>query len=182
MTSLTQQMNTIQSYGTQVGSAVRQSQKLIEDNQFLLSADNGKMAKYVFWAAAGAGLVAGLAAVPALPVIGAIAVGVSAGVGVVGSALERIATEREQVRNEHAQFVSQARGFMKELQTAYSETKHALQEAHRQGTAVSADFAQYQAQREQQKLAQEQANAMSQDAPKPEQSQSTKSTSGFSLS
>jgi len=86
------------------------------------------------------------------------------------------------VRNEHAQFVSQARGFMKELQTAYNETKHALQESHRQGASVSADFAQYQTQREQQKLAQEQASAMSHDAPKPEQIQSTKSTSGFSLS
>jgi len=180
MTSLTQQMNNIQSYGTQVGSAVRQSQKLIEENQFLLSASNGKMAKYVFWAAAGAGVVAGLSAVPALPVIGAVAVGVSTGVGVIGSALDRMATERENIRHDHEQFVSQARVFMKELQTAYNETKHALQESHRQG-AMSTDYVQYQAQREQQLQSQVQAQSLESTSPKFESEPEVKRVSGPSL-
>lgn len=148
MSSLTEQMNTVQSYASQVGSAVRLSQKLIEDNKFFLSSDNGKMAKYIFWVAAGAGLVVGLLMVPSLPVFGAITVGASAGVGLVGSVLERIASAREQLRNEHAQFVSQARGFMKELQTAYKQIKHSLQEPHLQGNSIDAGFALYQAHHE----------------------------------
>lgn len=177
MSALTKQMNVIQDYGTKIGGAVRESQKIIEVNQFPLSANNGKLAKYAFWASASAGVLVGLAAVQAAPVIGAIAVGVSVGIGVIGSALDRIAQEREQIRREHAQFVSQARSFMKELQVAYNNTKHALQEEQRLGSPMSADFVQYQAQRQEQ--AQQMASAPQ--SPKTEHEPASTKSTGLSL-
>ncbi|MDU4254534.1 hypothetical protein [Pseudomonas sp.] len=181
MSALTVQMDKIQGYGSAVGSAVRESQKLIKDNEFLLSADNGKTAKYVFFAAAALGVVAGIAAVPAAPVIAAVAVGVSTGVGVIGSALERIATEREQIRREHSQFISHARSFMTELQVAYSEVKHAIQEENRNGFTTSSDYVQYQTQREEQKQAQQLAASADQQVTRNESVPETRQSSGPSL-
>lgn len=154
MSELAKQMGVIQGYGSEVNSAVRESKKAIEDNQFVLGAEGGKYAKFGLWAVAAVGVAVGLATVAAAPVLGVAAVGVGLAAGVSGSALGRVASEREQLRTAHERFVSQARTFMKDLQVAYTETKHAMQVEQRQGASYSADYVQYQAQRESQEQAQ----------------------------
>ncbi|MCF6783751.1 hypothetical protein [Stutzerimonas stutzeri] len=154
MGTLSNKVDALQGLGGKLNGALRESQKVIEENQFFLSSGNAKLAKYAFWAAAGAGVAAGVMLTPAAPAVAAIGMGVSVGVGVIGSALERIASEREYMRQEHQQFMVQAQDFMKVLQKAYVDVKQEMLEEQRTGRAYqNADFIQYQQERAEQKLA-----------------------------
>lgn len=158
MSALNNKIDVIQGLGGKLNGALRESQKVIEKNKFFLTSDNAKLAKYGFWAAAGAGLAVGVMLAPAAPAVAAIGFGVSVGVGVIGTALEKIASERQHLRQEHQQFMAQAKDFMKVLQKAYVDVKQEVQEEQRAGRAYqNADFIQYQQQREEQKLTQQQS-------------------------
>jgi Skp family chaperone for outer membrane proteins len=155
MSALSNKVDAIQGLGSKLNGALRESQKTVEANKFFLSSGNAKLAKYAFWAAAGAGLATGVMLAPAAPAVAAIGFGVSVGVGVIGSALEKIAGEREHLRQEHQQFMAQAKDFMKVLQKAYVDVKQEMQEEQRTGRAYqNADFVQYQQHRQEQQLSQ----------------------------
>ncbi len=157
MSTLSNKVDALQGLGGKLNGALRESQKVIAQNQFFLSSDNGKLAKYGFWAAAGAGLATGVMLAPAAPAVAAIGMGVSVGVGVIGSALERIASDREYMRQEHQQFMVQAQEIMKVLQKAYIDVKQEMLEEQRTGRVYqNADFIQYQQERAENKLAQHQ--------------------------
>ncbi|MBA1280297.1 hypothetical protein [Stutzerimonas stutzeri] len=159
MSTLNSKVDALQGLGSKLNGALRESQKTIQQNQFFLSSDNAKLAKIAFWLAGGAGLVAAVAIAPAAPVIGAIGMGVAAGVGVIGSSLERIASEREYMRQEHQQFIVQAQDLMKVLQKAYVDVKQEMQEEQRGQSYLNADYVQYQQQRSEQKLALQDTNS-----------------------
>lgn len=160
MSTLSNKANALQGMGGKLNSALRESQKAIQQNQFFLSSGNGKLAKYGFWAVAGAGIAAGITSFATAPVVASIGIGVSAGVGAIGGALERIAVEREYMRQEHQQFLVQAQDLMKGLQKAFADVKQQMQEEQRMGRPYqNADYIQYQQERNEQKLAQQQAVA-----------------------
>lgn len=181
MSALNSKIDAIQGLGGKLSGALRESQKTIDQNKFFLNSDNAKLAKYGFWAAAGAGLATGVMLAPAAPAVAAIGFGVSVGVGVIGTALEKIANERQHLRQEHQQFMTQAKEFMKVLQKAYVDVKQEIQEEQRMGRSYqNADFVQYQQQRQEQQQTQQNDAGQSLKAPSIE-GIAAKATSGMRL-